>query len=100
MNTQANITAVKNIYGKRDMEVPADGLINVTVVEQCKTVRDVEELLRESGFTATAAKAMISRFKKGAESREGITEQNESVEDILRKGVENLHASIMLNAMR
>lgn len=99
MNTQANITAVKSLYAKHNIEMPADGLINVTIVEQCKSVADVEDLLRDVGFTANAAKAMISRFKKGAESREGITEQSD-VADILRKGAQGLHTSMMLNIVR
>lgn len=99
MNTQANITSVKSLYAKHNVEMPADGLINVTIVEQCNTVAEVEDLLRDVGFTAKAAKALISRFKKGTESREGITEQSDVV-DILRKGAQDLQTSMMLDLMR
>jgi len=99
MNTQANIMAVKSLYAKHNVEMPADGLVNVTIVEQCKTMADLENLLRDVSLTANAAKAFISRCKKGAESREGITEQSD-VAELLRKGAEDLQTSMMLNLLR
>lgn len=99
MNTAANIMAVKSLYEKHSLEMPSDGKINVTMIEQCKTVGDIEELLRDIGFTANAAKAAISRFKKGSENREGITGE-EGLLDVLREGVKQTQGQILKHAMR
>jgi HK97 family phage prohead protease len=66
------VNSIKEFYKESGTSCPmAADKIDITKVEQTvKSVRDAEELLKESGFSQSASKAMISIIKQASDKED------------------------------
>lgn len=79
------IQSIERYYAKMDIPSPfqKDYGIDTTFAESCQTIKDVEELLKYSGFSSQARKVLISLIKNstvrdGTGDEEGDTDDGEA----------------------
>jgi len=91
MNPEAQILAVKTALDSNDHQLAVR--ISGSVVDTCKTIADVENLLKLGGFSQKARKKLISLIKS-SEMRDATEENPEGHRDDEHKGQEAELAAI------
>lgn len=74
------VSNIERYYDKIGLPSPFNDerSIDITITETCQNIKDVEELLKFAGFTASSRKMLISVIKASSEGRDDLNESDEN----------------------